>query len=167
MQKALRQIGLVACAVAVIALPAVSGAQPGMGEKGHAGRSGMMPMGHPTMGHGVARRGHLFGSHWRETLNDEQKAEIDWMHLRLSQEQRIIKAEMALRKAELNRLVTAEDVSTEDLRAKVDELMELKREYLLNKYQHKVEMRQVLTPQQRVSFDLDVLSPRGHGGKHR
>lgn len=163
MYKALRQIGLAVC---VVVFSAAAGAQPGMGDKGrHGGEGGMMPMGHP-MGHGMARGGHLFGSHWRETLSDEQRAEIDWMHLRLRQEQQVLKAEIALRKAELNRLVTGEDVSADDLRAKVDELMGLKRDYLLNKYQHKIEMRQVLNPQQRVSFDLDVLSG-GHGGGYR
>lgn len=88
------------------------------------------------------------------------------MHLRLRQKQQVIEADISLKKAELNQLVTNENSDTDALRAKLDELLELKGEHLLNKYQHIIEMRQVLTPQQRVSFDLGILSDR-HGGKHR
>lgn len=166
MMRELRRTGLAACAVAVMAFPVFAGAQPGNGEKQGHSMGGMMKAMPHGMGHGKARGGHLFGPHWRASLTDDQKAEIDWMHLRLRREQHVLKAEISLKKAELKGLVTGEDMSTEDLRAKVDELLELKREYLLNKYQHMVEMRQVLTPQQRVSFDLGVLSRR-HGGGHR
>lgn len=110
--------------------------------------------------HGHLRSGDVAGRDWRDSLTDEQKAEIDWITLRLSQRQQLLEAQMEVKEAELNQLLVGDDVVQDQWHAKLDELLQLRREYLTNKYQRVTEVRQVLTPQQRVSFDLDILSRR-------
>lgn len=165
MRNLLKPVAVLALTALAVAASGLAGAQPDtrpmMGMPGH----GMTAAhGGRAMMHGAGHgKGHLFGPHWRETLSDDQKAEIDWMHLRLRQEQYLVDAGIALKKAEINRLIVSEDVDQEKLRAKIDELLELERKRLVNRYQHMIEMRQVLTPQQRVSFDLGILArDRGH-----
>lgn len=136
-----------------------------------AGRAEMGPDGgaHGMMKdgmHGHPRVGDAADRGWRDSLTDEQKAEIDWITLRLSQRQQLLEAQMEVKEAELNQLLVGDDVVQEQWHAKLDELMQLKREYLMNKYQRVTEVRQVLTPQQRVSFDLDILSRRQIDGGH-
>ncbi|MBK8163932.1 MAG: hypothetical protein IPK65_12615 [Gammaproteobacteria bacterium] len=103
-------------------------------------------------------REHATRSDWKGMLSDEQKAEVDWVTLRSSQQQQLLRAQMDVKEAELNQLIVGEDVLPEQWHAKLDELLQIKREYMINKYQRQIEVRQVLTPQQRVIFDLDILS---------
>jgi Spy/CpxP family protein refolding chaperone len=112
---------------------------------------GMMP-------HGAMHKTDETGHSWKAGLTDEQQAEIDWITLRVSQKQQLLDAQISVKEAELNQLIVGEDVTQEQWHAKLDELLQLKREYMLNKYQRLIEVRQVLTPQQRVAFDLEVFS---------
>jgi Spy/CpxP family protein refolding chaperone len=110
------------------------------------------------MSHGFMHKADGGGHGWKSGLTDEQQAEIDWITLRVSQKQQLLGAQIAVKEAELNQLIVGEDVTQEQWHAKLDELLQLKREYMINKYQRLIEVRQVLTPQQRVAFDLEVLS---------
>jgi Spy/CpxP family protein refolding chaperone len=95
---------------------------------------------------------------WRETLSEEQKAEIDFAHLRLRQKQALLEAQIGLKRAEIDRLIASEDGDQGSLQNKIDELAALEKERLMNRYMHIMEVRQILTPKQRVGFDLDMLS---------
>ncbi|MBK9130792.1 MAG: hypothetical protein IPM20_03995 [Gammaproteobacteria bacterium] len=106
----------------------------------------------------VPRRDRSGGRDWEGLLSPEQKAEIDWITLRTSPQQQLLKAQIDVKEAELNQLILGEDVTQDQWYAKIDELLQLKREYMINRYQRMIEVRQVLNPQQRVVFDLDVLS---------
>lgn len=118
-----------------------------------------VPVGTPG-GHGRE-----LNASWRASLTEDQKGEISFSKLRLRQKEALIEAGIALKQAEIDRVITSDDASDEQLQRAVDELVALKRERALNRYRHLVEVRQLLTPPQRVSFDLDVLSRGGddHG----
>jgi len=128
----------------------------GLGDGMHT----MMRSGAETGHHGAMRQGDIIGRDWASDLTEEQRAEIDWITLRLLQRQQLLKAQMDVREAELNQLIAGEDIVQDQWQAKLDELLQLKREYLANRYQRLIEVRQVLTPQQRVAFDLSILSRR-------
>lgn len=109
---------------------------------------------------------HHSGSHWRATLTDDQKRIIDEMHLALRKDQIVVKAEMRLREAELNNLIVEDNVDIGAINRKIGEVVELKRAIMQKQVEHMAEMRAVLTPEQRVSFDRGIFW-RGHCGHKR
>jgi Spy/CpxP family protein refolding chaperone len=136
------------------------------GAMGHPGVAAAMGLHH----HGDAAPAKAYGGHghepqasWRASLTDDQKGEISFSKLRLRQKQALVEAGIALKQAEIDRLVTSDEAGDEQLQQAVDALLALQREQALNRYRHLVEVRQLLTPQQRIAFDLGILS-RGEGG---
>lgn len=150
--------GAVAAAPALAQPPhAMGGAMAG----GHAAH--MMHERHGSMGHDADHHaGH--GSSWRASLTAEQKSEIALSHLRLRQKQALVGARIELQEVEIATVVASDENDDARLQAVVEELAGLKKERALNRYRHLMEVRQLLTPQQRVSFDLWVLS--GKDGDH-
>ena len=131
---------------------------------------------HPKMGHHKSmdkamqhkgKDGHFFGSHWKQTLNDKQKAKIDKMHLELKKNLALLKPKSDLARAELNQLVISDKPDTAALNKKIDEITALKGELMKKRYAHMAEMRSVLTPEQQVSFDMGILSGKHGGAKHK
>jgi Spy/CpxP family protein refolding chaperone len=123
---------------------------------GPAPGAGMMPEipAHAGMGR----------SSWMDTVTDDQRAEIDLSHLRLRQKQALLDAQIGLKRAEINRMITSEEGDQDTLQVRLDELAALEKDKLSSYYRHIMEVRQLLTPKQRVAFDLDLLSPhRGDG----
>lgn len=120
------------------------------------------PDGHPPMMHGGMQDeyGHdaHHGGSWRSSLTSEQKSEISMSHLRMQQRQAMTEAKIGVKEAEIAALIASDEGNDDELQAGVDELVELKKELLLSKYQHLREVRQLLTPKQRISFDLWVLA---------
>ncbi len=133
---------------------------PGEGMMGH--KMGTKMMGHPGK-HGP---GHLFGPHWKKTLTDEQKMQADRMHLALKKEIRVLEARLNVEKTELSNLVVQDSPDTKAIHRKIDGVIELKREIMQKKYNHIIEMRGMLTKEQRVSFDMGVLKKDKHGKGH-
>lgn len=137
----------------------------------HHGAAMSMGMRHgaaPMHGGGAGGHGHHAQASWHASLTEDQKGEINFSKLRLRQKQALVEAGIALKKAEIDRIITSAEAGDEELQRAVDELMTLKREQALNRYRHLAEVRQLLTPQQRVSFDLGILSrgddrEKGHG----
>ena len=117
----------------------------------------------PAMNHG-ADAPPPGGASWRDSLTGDQRTEIDLARLKLGQKQSVLQAQIGLKRAEINRLITSEDTDQDTLQGRVDELAALEREKLTNYYRHLLEVRQLLTPKQRVAFDLDILSPSHHSG---
>lgn len=101
---------------------------------------------------------------WKQTLTEEQKMKADKMHLELKKAMSILEAKMNLKEAELNNLVTQDNADTKAIHRAIDEVMELKKEMMIKKYDHMVEMRSILTPDQRVSFDLGLSGGMGGMG---
>ena len=87
-----------------------------------------------------------------------QKEAIDHMHHKLHDDQAPYKAKEAQALKELNEMTIREDVRIEDVNAKIDELMAAKTQIMRLRYGHLVEMRTILTDEQKVGYDKGVLS---------
>ena len=87
-----------------------------------------------------------------------QKEAIDQMHHKLHDDQASFKTAEAQALKELNEMTVREDVKIEDVNAKIDELMAAKIQIVRLRYGHLVEMRAILTDDQKVGYDKGVLS---------
>jgi Spy/CpxP family protein refolding chaperone len=87
-----------------------------------------------------------------------QKEAIDRMHHKLHDDQATYKASEAQALKELNEMTVREDVRIEDINAKIDELMDAKKQILRLRYDHLIEMRTVLTDEQKVDYDKSILN---------
>lgn len=150
-------VGLVTLFTAM-ALSASVSADPASPE----GRGGQMM-------HGAYGGSWGYAAHWKRTLTDEQRATIDRLRLDYLKKKYPLKARTKALKTELALLVTQDSPNKRDINKKIDELVDLKRQLLQLHYDYKVEVRKVLTAEQRVSFDIGLLKKSQHGkwrGRH-
>jgi hypothetical protein len=126
----------------------------------HGGGKGMH-----GQGHGKKGGHHLYGQHWRETLTDDQEDQLDRLHVAYAKNKAPRKAMMKALKVELTVLATATERDKEAINAGIEELLEIKAEALRAKYAYISAQRQVLTPKQQVSFDMDMIHKAMHGKK--
>ena len=87
-----------------------------------------------------------------------QKDAIDKMHHQLHDDQAAYKAGEAQALKELNEMTIREDVDIESVNAKIDELMAAKTQIMRLRYGHLIEMRAILTDEQKVGYDKGVLN---------
>ena len=90
-----------------------------------------------------------------------QKTAIDHMHHKLHEDQSPFKAKENKALKELNEMTIREGVRIEDVNAKIGELMEAKTQIMRLRYGHLVEMRTILTDDQKVGYDKGVLKRSG------
>jgi hypothetical protein len=118
---------------------------------------------------------HLFGASWRTTLSPPQTAALDKVHVTYAKNKAQLKALMQSIKVQLVVLATSDEPQTEATEAKIEELLAAKRELLLARYAYIAAQRALLTPDQQVSFDMEVIhkamdgekkSRHHHGGGH-
>jgi Spy/CpxP family protein refolding chaperone len=88
----------------------------------------------------------------------EQKAAIDHMHHQLHDDQAAYKAQEAQALKELNEMTIRDDVRLEDVYAKIDELTTAQNQILRLRYEHLIEMRKILTDEQKIKYDQNVLN---------
>ncbi|MDX1411019.1 MAG: periplasmic heavy metal sensor [Nitrospirales bacterium] len=140
---------------------------PAFAQMGHMGEGGQgMKSHHGERGHGKSI---YEASCWTETLTDEQKAKRAQMRLEFKKVKLLIKAQIKVKKVELATLVTQDNPDRSAIEQKIEEVLELKREKMRAKYAYKVALRNMLTPEQRVLFDMKLLKKaykgKGHGYK--
>jgi Spy/CpxP family protein refolding chaperone len=132
--------------------------------------SNAMTMGHGAMaaGHGLRSAGHYRPSHhnWKDTLSKAQNEKMEAMHLSIKRDLAPLRAELEFKKAQLKNLVTTKAPAMSAIKAKINEISAVTEKILTKRYSHIVEMRKVLTPAQRQSFDLDFLSGIEHWQGH-
>ncbi len=87
-----------------------------------------------------------------------QKVAIDEMHHTLHEDQVEFKAQEAQALKELNEMTIQEGVKIEDINAKIDELMAAKTQIMRLRYGHLVEMRTILTDEQKPGYDKAILN---------
>ncbi len=104
---------------------------------------------------------HNFTDHWVKTLNSDQKTRVDIMHLELDRELVVLKAQDEFVQKQINTLVARDNAATNAVYAKIDELMGIKKQILRSRYTHILEMRAILTPAQRISYDMETLGFSG------
>ncbi|MBV1883828.1 MAG: hypothetical protein KUG82_19470 [Pseudomonadales bacterium] len=86
-----------------------------------------------------------------------QKAAIGHMHHKLHDDQTQFKAKEALALKQLNEMTILENVKMKDVDAKIDELMAAKKAIMHLRYKHLIEMRTILTDDQKIGYDKGVL----------
>ena len=87
-----------------------------------------------------------------------QKNAIDEMHHKLHADQASAKAKEAQTLQELNEMTIRENADLTAINAKIDELMAAKNEIMRLRYAHLVEMRKILSEQQKIEYDKAVLN---------
>ncbi len=142
--------------------PALAGAAEESTSADHHGASDQKAAehneGHQDKGHSG---GHNFSGHWAASLGEAQKLKVDVMHLDLDRELVVLKAQEELVQKEINTLTARDGADAAAINAKIDELMAVKTKIMRARYAHILEMRAILTPAQRVSYDMDVLVRSG------
>ncbi len=78
-----------------------------------------------------------------------------------------LKAKAKAIKLELAALATADEPDTAAVNGRIDALLDVKREMMKLKYNHIAAKRSLLTPEQRVSFDMGVMKRTKYRGKKR
>ena len=103
-------------------------------------------------------------SHMQANANEKSEAPavsgpdaVGHMHSKLEEDQAPYKAKEARALRELNEMTIREDVRIADVNAKIDELMAAKTQIMRLRYDHLIEMRRILTDEQKVSYDRNVL----------
>jgi Spy/CpxP family protein refolding chaperone len=87
----------------------------------------------------------------------DQKEAIGHMHHQLHNDQAPYKAQEAQALKELNEMTIREDVELEDVNTKIDELMAAKNQIMRLRYSHLIEMRTILTDEQKPGYDKNIL----------
>ena len=87
-----------------------------------------------------------------------QKEAIDRMHHKLHEDQAPFKVKEVQSLKELNEMTILDGVSIEDVNVKIDELMAAKNHILRLRYEHLIEMRTILTDDQKAGYDKAVLN---------
>lgn len=106
-------------------------------------------------------KGHHFSAHWSATLTEEQKQQVDRLHIELSRSEKVLKSARLFELAKLNTLTTEDNPNQIETGVSIAIIAELDRALLSARYDHLTEMRAVLTPEQRISYDTELL---GRGG---
>jgi Spy/CpxP family protein refolding chaperone len=139
------------------------GGMPGAGKHGGCKHKGGK---HGGMHSGGKHSGpRLYGEDWRKSLTDEQKAQLDRLHLAYARTKAPSKARMKALEVELTALATAVEPSWQVIDARIDELLQIKRQAMRAKYAYVADQRRVLTPEQQVSFDMQMIHKAMHGKK--
>ncbi len=94
---------------------------------------------------------------WTETLTESQRDQFKHMHHQLDDDQAPHKKREAQALAELNAMTIREDADIAAVNAKIAELMATKTQIMRQRYEHLIEMRRVLTDEQKVGYDEGVL----------
>ena len=99
----------------------------------------------------------LYADEKSDTASSQKEA-IGHMHHKLHDDQARYKAKEALALKQLNEMTILENVKMVDVDAKIDELMAAKKAIMHLRYEHLIEMRAVLTDDQKTGYDKGVLN---------
>lgn len=87
-----------------------------------------------------------------------QKKAIDQMHHQLHDDQASFKARETQALKELNEMAIRENITLDDINTKIDELMSAKKQILRLRYAHLIEMRKILSDDQKTGYDKAILN---------
>ena len=125
-------------------------------QDGHGSNHAMEKSGHSHHGDEGGNAKHAMPA-WAKTLTKDQKKAVEEMHHKLDKDQKPFKQKEKALQQTLNELAIKDNADLSQINAKIDELMAAKNQILRLRYAHLVEMRAVLTKEQRPSYDASVL----------
>ncbi len=99
----------------------------------------------------------LLARHWQRTLTPEQRTQVDQLQVTHAKANAPLRAKMDSIKMDLAVLATAEEPDTAAIQQHIDELLELEKKVMQQRYTHIAAVRQALTPEQRTSYDMMAL----------
>ncbi len=160
------------------AMHGVSQLDAGAGKKGCKHGKGKQGMHEGKKGHGGCKKHgaksgasasdkHLYGANWKQSLTNDQKAELDRLHLQYARIKAPLKAGIKALEVQLAVLATSGDSNPKAIDGPLMDLVLAKQEMLRAKYKYISAQRQMLTPQQQVSFDMEVIHKAMHGKKDK
>ena len=96
-------------------------------------------------------RGH--SCHALPDLTEEQEQKIDELKITQMKETNAFRSDVIIKRAELQKLCTADKADMEKINAKIDEIFKIKTEMAKQRAAHIQKVRVLLTDEQRVIFD--------------
>ena len=117
--------------------------------------------------------GGQYGSkHWKNTLSDEQRNKL--LVLKLKKKKQLIPLKLKIKQAkvELAMLIGNDKPKQSAIDKKISEIVKLKQNKMQIKAKHKIAVRKLLNTDQKVMFDLRMLTKAKKGkrckhGKHK
>lgn len=102
------------------------------------------------------------GNCFYEQLTDSQKLQVD--AIKLESDKKIVefKADLKIKKAELDKLLIAENPVKKAIDAKIDEISVIKAKIQKEKVDHRLKVREILSPEQRAKFDSMHHGKKSH-----
>ncbi len=107
--------------------------------------------------HGHHGKSDAHSTSWRQTLTPEQRTQIDGLRVNHMKIVAPLRASIRAVKTELAVLATADAPDSASMQTKLDELLEMKKQVMLQRYEHMASVRKILTAEQRISFDTMLL----------
>jgi len=86
-----------------------------------------------------------------------QKIAIDQMHHKLHDDQASFKTKEAQALKALNNMAIRDNIGLDEINAKIDELMAAKTGIMRLRYAHLVEMRKIMSDEQKIGYDKALL----------
>ena len=130
-------------------------AQPGQGMRQGQGRHGMKGM----MGHGNMMCDML-------DLTTDQQKQMNEMKLNMEKEMLPLRSEMMQAKGELRLLKVENKPNLKAINNKIDDVVSLKAKIMKLRAKHQLEVRSILTDEQKLKWDQRQLHKKGRKG-HR
>ena len=115
--------------------------------------------------HGGHGYGH--GKAWMEGLSDEQRKKIDSLHVDYRKKKHAIMAKMKDAKVALAKETIKDTPNQDAIYAKINDVVKLKATKLRLKAAHHINVRKLLTAEQRVKFDEHVVNKASKSRKHK
>lgn len=90
-----------------------------------------------------------------DDLSDDQKTKIEEIKLNSEKKITVLKADIKIKEAELKKLEISDNPSEKDIHKKIDEIAVLKANVHKENASKRIAVRNELTPEQRVKYDLN------------
>ncbi|HAS18178.1 MAG TPA: hypothetical protein DDX84_10235 [Nitrospiraceae bacterium] len=97
-------------------------------------------------------------SHWEKTLSDAKNDAIEGLKISLKKDLAVAEETVQVKKTKLNSIITVDKSDRTAIGKLIDEMTELEKEILQKRYEHMIKVREILTPEQRDSYDMRILA---------
>jgi Spy/CpxP family protein refolding chaperone len=119
------------------------------------------------MGAGMKGRSGMAGQEmpWLKDLTQEQKDQLKALRLQEMKAMTQYKNQLDEYKAKLKTLTTSDNVNLKDVDKVIDHMGKIKLEMAKNKLSNRMAVRNLLSDDQKVLFDMHAMKGKGKGGR--